>query len=204
MRHGTNRLPNITHPHYSTPGSAVPKLTIYQGESSAEDLPPLCMVCGEAADLARPRTFRYRPIGGIMFLLLGLPGLLIYGIITHFTGSKIRVEVPLCHGHQSHWAWRGWAIWGGLAALMMATAGGIFLCTQFNLRDPYPGAVALACLFGFLSWLISVVVLQSTAIRCTIVTRDYAEFKGVHGAFVEAADDLEDEREAAYRASRRR
>lgn len=175
------------------------QVTIYRDEARAEDLPPLCIVCGEESDLTRVRNFKWQPSWPGVLILLGLIGMIAYAVVSAVLTKRMRVEVPLCFAHTNHWSWRLWAIWGGLGALAAVTSVGVTVCVQFNLPAPYPGVLAAATLSGFFAWAVAALAIQHRAVRPKRITDDFGEFRSVHGAFAAAHRDLEAEREEAYR-----
>ena len=176
----------------------MPTVTIHLGEARADDLPPLCMVCGDHADLHKSRTFSWRPgWTPLLIPLLLFPYLIVSLILT----KRGRVEVPLCRAHTWHWAWRAWATVLGFAGLVaFALVGGV-LVSQPNLLA-YTWAFMLACVGGFVAWAVGSTALRVSGVRPVEITDDYARLRGVSGAFAEAHEEMEDAREAAYRARR--
>jgi hypothetical protein len=56
------------------------------------------------------KTFRWHPPSVYLFLVLLLPGLILYAIVSLMFGKKARVDVPFCDYHH---AWRRrWSIAG--------------------------------------------------------------------------------------------
>src|SRR5688572_8053443 len=80
-----------------------------------QDLPPLCMVCGNSADLRQWRRFAWHP--GWVYLLL-LFGVLPWIIGAMFTSRTAHINAPLCTRHVNHWRKRTFFIVSGILGLL--------------------------------------------------------------------------------------
>lgn len=167
-------------------------VTLSEYECRKKLLPDVCMKCGEPATVSVRRNFSWYPP---WVLALALAGLLVAVIVAAVLTKKMLVEAPMCERHRKHWFNR--MLWTLLsfAAIAVAGIGGIALLSA---NDNAPGNNDLAgwvCGGGALaliSWLVLVVILQSTAIKPSLITDRKITLVKVHPEFVRA---LEDDRE---------
>jgi hypothetical protein len=55
-------------------------------EATTGDLPAVCVWCGEAAEFFPTAPLKYQ-------------------------SQRVRLRLPLCRRHASHWGWSAWAAW---------------------------------------------------------------------------------------------
>ena len=165
-------------------------ITIFLDEARAEDLPPLCLVCGEAADLHLDRTFTRRPLWIGVFGYFGVIGAMLLRDLLDSTARRARVQVPLCRRHNSHWAWRtllaiAASAWAVVAALLSQAIIG-----RFDSTDPIRDAIVVSNWVGLAAWLALMIGLYRTAIRATDVTDRSIRLTRVHESFAEALREM--------------
>src|SRR5262249_33066541 len=80
--------------------TAMAKLRLHRSETSADQLPMVCMASGHPAETHIRKKFSYVP--GWVFLLL-LVNVLICLIVYIILLKSMRVEAPMCHAHRNYW-----------------------------------------------------------------------------------------------------
>ena len=180
---------------------------IWLDRDECRDLPPVCMVCGEAATTTSRQTFRWHPPWVIVLILVGV---LVWVIVAIILTKSMTVEAPVCDEHKGHWFKRkliGWlAVLLGIAAFFAGVFVAIHLDGDPRLRD-YAVWGFLAGAVMFLIGLIVASVVFRAAIRPLEITDDDIRLTRVSEGFVEAIRDQrrEDrERERERRRSRDR
>ena len=161
---------------------ATTRLTDY--EVNRKLLPELCMRCGEPATTHKSRKFSWYPTWISTLIVVGVfcNAILIVALVLALTMAKrMRIEVPLCDAHKNHWFYRGLIILLGFVGLL----GILGFVIAFADKD-FVGILVGALLVGFLAWLITVAICQSTAIRPTEITDRDITLKGVSDKFAEA------------------
>ncbi len=158
-----------------------------------DELPAVCMRCGQPSAVIRARMFSWCPPWvGILILVGLLPYIIVHLILT----KRMRVNVPLCEPHKNHWLWRAVIVWGSLLVLGGLVAVGLAL--QQPLADQ--AGVAPDDLFGYLClgsvallvvWIVIAMVAQQTAIRPVEITDDTITLTGVNQDFRHALKELE-------------
>jgi hypothetical protein len=162
-----------------------------------DDLPRVCMRCGQPSAVVRVRTFSWTPSWVALLLLAGL---LPYIIVALILTKRMRVEVPLCAAHKGHWFWRAVLIWGSMLVLGALAILGIAI--QAVLADQGGGrgdeTFAYVCWGSIgllLVWIVIVAVAQQTAIRPVEITDDTITLTGVSPDFRHALKELEADEE---------
>jgi len=169
---------------------------------SGDQLPFVCMRCGDPAVERKEAVFLWTPPGLNILAFVGLftpagPLVVIgYPILWLLTRKRMRVQVPLCRRHRRHWGGRVVA----MLATFVAAAVLVFLLEVWlsSGRHQMGSYEALFWMFGipvvaFLAWVILVVVLARTAMGALEMTNDYVTIGGVSSKFVDAVSDLKDE-----------
>lgn len=154
--------------------------------SEADELPDVCLVCGEDATDTVRRTFRWNPSWVWVFLLLGLLPVLLAVVLTTKT---MAADCPVCRRHRGHW-WKGnllaaGCILGGFAAM----AGGFVLMgatARPGQPDDSSGLFAFGGLLALLVGLIAAVVVSNRLVRPLQITADEVHLTNVSPAFVDA------------------
>jgi hypothetical protein len=146
-----------------------------QEEIDQDDLPPVCMRCGEPATDWPGETFR-------VFLTRG-----------------VHLSAPLCRRHARHWLWRRLMVWTALT-LMVGIATTFLLVASYvrgNYEsDPSPrvqdqiklltGSCVVTLYLLPIIWIVGVVVLHRSAIHAIEITSDSATFTEVAREFAVA------------------
>src|SRR5262245_42684125 len=104
------------------------QLKLSKRETDEEELPNLCMSCGEKATTAVRKTFQWSPVRYVGAGPNSGPGLIGSALILA-TSKFMTFEVPLCNSHKRQWMWP-WVVLGlglGLAfvlgPILMVAAG---------------------------------------------------------------------------------
>src|SRR5207253_530623 len=82
--------------------------------------------CGQPADEFEPERHRFTwsPAWIILFIFLGIPGLLILLILASVLRKSRSIETPFCEDHRGYWKLRKWMNFG----LLMSVFGTIGAC----------------------------------------------------------------------------
>jgi len=163
-------------------------------------LPPVCLKCGAGADCDVERRFSWCPSWVVVFILLGVLGLLLLIVLTIVLTKRMRVYVPLCEEHRGYFRQRKLISNLILLAGLGALASGIGVAIAFS----GPGN-DWAIAFGFGGFgvlvvaLIVAAVFTSQGVRATEITDYEVRLSGVSEGF---ADALRDQRRAQRRVAR--
>jgi hypothetical protein len=163
--------------------------TLVNPERYGDKLPPVCLCCGEKATLFKRKRFTWHPSWVYLFLPLGLlPVLIVAMIVT----KSATIEAPLCTRHRYHWS--------GRTALVLLSLFGIiflvFVAIALSSTSPRPTSFGQflwgMVLFGFLGWLVTVVIVSSTTIRASKITADSLTLRNVADNFETAVREFGD------------
>jgi hypothetical protein len=163
------------------------KLRRYEAEE--DDLPPVCIRCGEPSDVVRAKDFSWSPAWVYIFILTGL---LPFLLVVLFVTKRMRVYAPLCAAHKNHWRGRALFTWGGFFGLLSVGAVALALGNTDgppgvnNVGAEYMGFGVVA---GLIVWLFASVILQSTAIRPAEITPSSITLVKVARVFAEAVKE---------------
>lgn len=163
---------------------AVLRLESY--DRNVEELPDVCMQCGEPATLRKSKTFSWFPPW--IWVLFFVCGLLPFAIVAMIMTKRRTVDVPLCEEHRNHWLWRQLLVFGTLLGVVVigVVAWGVLIANDNNRGDPLGGILCAGSLIFLVAWLILAVIVQSTSIRPKEITDRDITLTGVSKAFVEA------------------
>jgi hypothetical protein len=144
----------------------MPRLRLLRSERYADQLPQVCMACGEPAEGHVRKKFSYDP--GWVYLLL-LVNLLIFLIVYFILLKSMTVEAPMCRSHQSYWRKRTlWLLLPFLAFLALFI-GGIVLISQqpqgFAGDDTWIWAFVAGSIALLVIWLVVAGIVQGRSIR---------------------------------------
>ena len=165
------------------------RLTRYEAQEG--QLPPVCMVCGQRAELFTSKTMYWHPPWVFVLLLLGLLPFIIAALLTQ---QRLRLKAPLCSNHLNHWQARSLAIWLSLLGFIVVGIGAFVILLQMQppgrrAEDTITGFVCIGGLVLLVIWLVLVAVLQSTAVRPKEIGDRYIILTGVAPRFIDALDD---------------
>jgi hypothetical protein len=150
----------------------------------AEDLPDVCMRCGEPSTVRPMKSFSWMPpwarfvppIVGVWFI------------------KRRRAPIPLCDQHKNHWSIRWLIGLGGLAVVLVLLFGGLgVLGAADGAQGPMEiVAILLMSLAGllFVAWLITIIVLGVTQINAVEITEDTITLKNIHSDFTRAYREM--------------
>ncbi len=163
---------------------ATTRLSVYEVERKL--LPELCMRCGEPATVQKNRTFSWYPPWVAVTVLLSP---VIFIIVAAVLTKRMKVSVPLCDAHKSHWSIRVIIILLSFVALLALVAMDIALS-----QSEYVNILIIATVVAGLGWLVLIAVLQSTSMRPTEITDRRISLRGVAKSFADAVLDQGDRR----------
>ena len=150
----------------------------------AEELPDVCMRCGEPSTVRTVKSFSWMPpwarfvppIVGVWFI------------------KRRRAPIPLCDHHKNHWSIRWLIGLGGLAVVLVLLFAGLGV---LGANDGGEGpmqfiAIGLMSLAGllFLAWLVTMIALGVTQINAVEITDDTMTLKNVHSDFTRAYREM--------------
>ena len=176
----------------------MPKVEIDLYECNRDLLPKVCMKCGSDATTRLRRTFNWYPGWILVFVLIGLIGIIVAAILSTILSKKMSLRIPLCDEHRDHWKKRSRWSWILFGLFILASVMLVLILPQ----NDVPGYVIfLAIAFAFVGWLIPVGIMQQTAIRPQLITDDTITLINVHRDFIDALkedrradeDEYEDE-----------
>jgi hypothetical protein len=163
------------------------ELSRYEAEEG--DLPDVCMCCGAPATDRKRRRFTSHPVW--VYLLLPF-GLLPYVIVAAVLTESARCYVLFCPQYKNHWLRRTLLVWGSFVALIAVLFGSLVFVGLMqgqldkSTSDVLSGSLCVGSLFLVLFWLISIPIVQMTAIQPTNVTQHRLTLRGISPAFVDA------------------
>lgn len=174
------------------------KLRLKKRDTKAARLPPVCMVCGNECTKARKTTFSWTPMWVHVLILAGLlPYVIIHSILT----KRMSVEVPLCTSDRRYFGMR--TLMSFLTIFGAIGLGGLIFVAIIALAgDPGEAGAGLICGFPLLVLavaIITMIAIRFTMIRAVQITDDEITLTWVHEGFVEAVDEMREQRNRARR-----
>ena len=152
-------------------------------------LPKVCMICGERSSAKRKRTFKWSPpwtmlVGGL--------------ILATIMSKKMTINAPFCQEHRNHWLLRTLVgVFGFIGVVAVSFALLVLAAIISGGRGPSDKPLLFAVSVGgvlFVAWLVTVIVLQGTAIRVKEITDKSMTLLGVNKSFISALRDHREER----------
>jgi hypothetical protein len=167
-------------------------LRSYRGRE-IDNLPPVCMVCGEPAKVRKSKQFSWQP-PWVPVLILG--GLLPYLIVSIVLKKRQSVVMQMCERHLSYfWLFPTLVL---LSLFGILGAGLLLLITVLNVspaigldKDGAACFVGLGTFGFFLIWLIAFAILNQMRIRPSEITDRHIELTNVSQAFADAVEGEE-------------
>lgn len=164
-------------------------------EVAAGRLPDLCMVCGEHTTARVKTTIHYQSKAAqaammLGFILGGIPGV----VIAILTNHETPVACPVCVRHRHHWsrltvfASIGWMIPILLAALGFVV-GHLASNPGLTIRSGSAAVIGMmvGVVCGLAIYLIPVIYLCCTVVKCEQTSDEHISFNRVSSAFAKAA-----------------
>jgi hypothetical protein len=188
----------------------VASISLGRYEIEEYDPPDVCMKCGAPSRVVVRRTFSWTPqwVGTLIVvgLLFFTPLALIFLIVSAVMTKRMSVRVPLCEKHKGHWTMRMLITLLGFLGVLAFVGIAIFATVSEGDLAELTTLFWVVAGFLLLGWLITIAVLQSTAIKATEITDRSITLTGVSQGYIEAlredrGDDYDDDRP---RRSRRR
>jgi hypothetical protein len=175
--------------------SCVASIQLTREEAELGFLPDVCMRCGAPATVRKRRLFVSHPLWVYVLLPFGyLPYVIVAAILT----QRVRCYTHFCPRHKSHWLFCGLIIWGAFPVLLALIASGwvvVFSMEKVvskSMVDGLAGTMCVGEIVLILLWLMSIPIMQLTAIHPADVTERRLTLKRVSPAFVEALRDYRD------------
>ena len=151
----------------------------------AEDLPDVCMRCGQPSTVRPMKQFSWMPYWARV----------VPPIISVWFIKRRRAPIPLCERHKGHWFIPRLIGYGGAGLLLMLFVAVCLavMAEAFNNpnAEPLIGLVLLI-LTGvlFVAWLITMIVFAVTRINAVEITDDTITLKNVHSDFTRAYREM--------------
>jgi len=157
-------------------------------------LPDLCMVCGEHTTVRVKTTIHYQSKAAqaamtLGFILGGIPGV----VIAILTSHETPVACPICARHRNHWSRLTiFASIGWMIPILLAGLGflvGYLASHSTSVDHPAQSAflgMATGLVCGAAIYLIPVIYLCCTVVKCEQTSADQITFSRVSSAFARA------------------
>jgi hypothetical protein len=148
----------------------------------AEELPDVCMRCGQPSTVRPMKQFSWMPYWARV----------VPPIISVWFVKRRRAPIPLCDQHKNHWSIRYLIGLGGLGVLLLLGVVGGMVYAIGDGDDPGgPQSIVGILLLAFdgllfIAWLITLIVLAVTQINAVEITGDTITLKNVHSDFTRA------------------
>src|SRR5262249_2521088 len=136
-------------------GDLMARVRLYYDQTNREELPELCMACGQPATRHIPTTLSWFPPW--VYVLLPA-GLLFFAIIAMVLTKRMRIEAPVCDRHQGYW-------WKKTLLMLLPFLATIPAAIVFGLiaDQIQPNSAGIACIAFtvlFVAWLIFAIVVR--------------------------------------------
>jgi MFS family permease len=161
-----------------------------------DDLPHVCMKCGEPATHVYAKTFSWGPGWVMLLLAIGAicsgPLFLIALILIPVFLRRMLVPTPLCERHRRPWRAMRVVLYGGLGILAMMITTIVVAVLVLDRHDPrmeYVGFGALGAFAFFMAFLFTAAILQLNTIRPEEITHEDIYLTNLHKSFVQAVKD---------------
>ena len=161
-----------------------------------ERLPDLCLVCGkQTSDRVRKKLqYQSKNAEALMilgFILGGFPGV----IIAVITQKETPISCPVCQEHRHHWNRLNlFASIGWLIPVLTGSTGFLlgFLATNSSLQPSYLAITGLVVgtVFGLMVYLIPVIYLACTQVKCEQTSDDQITFSRIASPFARSVRSL--------------
>jgi hypothetical protein len=167
-------------------------IQLSRDEAEEGDLPDVCMCCGEPATVRKRYRFTAHPPWIYVLLPFGyVPYVIVAAVLT----EHVRCYTLFCPRHKNHWRRRTLIIWGAFVAMLALIAGSFALVGALSdqlskaTQNILFGSLCVGSVVLVLSWLISIPIIQVTAIHPANVSECWLTLKGVSPAFADAVDE---------------
>lgn len=173
----------------------MPSIRLTRREIDRGWLSDVCALTGRPTDERVHRTFATH--GALLFLL---PFIKILAIILWAVLRKsVKIDLPLVHEKRHHWLWRVLLPLAMMTTSVSVMIGGAVVMQSGQVEGVGGVAVitgAVLVLATYIFWF----MVWDKAVRVTEVSDRYVKLTNVHPAFVEAVEEMRDEREERRRA----
>jgi hypothetical protein len=169
------------------------RVSLYANDITEDGVPPVCMACGQPAEVTAVKAFRWNP-GWVYFLIL--VGLLPFLIVALVASRQRSVPTPFCNRHAGYWRSRARLVLGGL--LGVALMGVAIVATAPTEAPTPPWLKALWAGAGIATfvWLFSAAIVQASSIRAGEITANRIVLLGVNAEYAAAVRQRQADREA--------
>jgi hypothetical protein len=179
----------------------MPSVKLRFSERDWDDLPEVCLKCGDRATILIKKTFTWCPRwANALEQLAPLP----FMFITMAVTERVKLAVPMCDKHKHYWLWRTLTIIGLFGALLLLVLVAIF-ATVLRSRLPVLANLVpilwIGCVLGFVVCLILSAVLGNTKIHAREINDRFIILEGVANKFVDAYENERDPRVDLDRAA---
>lgn len=160
---------------------------IARDDAGDNQLPEVCMRCGQPASTIVRRRFAWHP-GWVIWLVF--VGILVYVIVAVCLTKRMRLLAPMCEDHKKHWYWRSLIMVGGLLALIVLIIAAATISEEKRALDDQTMTYVWSGVAGFgFVWLVTVAILHGNAIRPREITDDEMTLIGVAPEFRDAMEE---------------
>ncbi len=186
----------------------MPSVSLGRYEIEEYDPPEVCMKCGAPSSVVVRKTFSWYPpwVGTLALVgfLFFTPLFVIFLIVGLVMTKRMPMRIPLCDKHKGHWTMRTLVSLLGFLGVLCFVGLAIFASVSDGDLSDLAGAFWILVVVLFLAWLITVAILQSTAIRPTEITDRSITLRGVSQGYIEAlredrGDSYDDDRPRSRR-----
>ena len=162
-------------------------ITLTKQQVENDEIPNVCMVCGESTEIRVNRTFQWAPDwAGMLTMAGGIPGFIALATTTR----EFRIACPVCSRHRDHWSRFGWVCGAGWLVVLLIAATGCLAGWALD-TDRLVLRIAGASVCGGVAlavWIVIMVRMGTTRVRAAKITKDSIRFERVSQAFARAAN----------------
>lgn len=181
------------------------KLILSDRECDNDELPRICMKCGEPSQHYKSRNMKWSPpwvmwVGLGAFLFIGVLGLLVFYAVSASSRKTMRMTTTFCDEHKNYW-WH-LKLYGSLLpalGLIALIAGGITAAVlaaqpRFANQEEFTLAAGVSGVVIFFIMLVIGVIFNKKAIKATEITEYDITLIHIHPEYVYAVKEQRAER----------
>ena len=157
------------------------EVSISEDEAAEGVLPPVCLVCGADAPIARPVVYRWAP----RWTHLALPfGVLPWAVLRFAMSRSLLVHTPLCGRHGLYWVKRAAVVPAGVLLSF-----GLLVCgVALGDNGSRIGWSLLSAFGALVATLAASLAMAGWGARVSVVTGRAVTFAGASARFVAAVE----------------